>query len=237
MGSRRELEGWIAAGRVAVDGRVAQLGDRAPPGAAITVDGAPLRLRGATAAPRVIAYHKPEGELVTRNDPQGRASVFAALPALSGARWIAVGRLDLNSSGLLLFTNSGDLANRLMHPRHAVPRIYLARVLGELAPSALQRLREGIELDEGVQARFDALEPTGKASGANRWYRVTLHEGRNREVRRLFEAVGCRVSRLRRIAFGSVELPRDLGAGQWFELKPREIDELLESSRGAALSG
>ena len=237
MGSRREIEGWIAAGRVAVDGRVAQLGDRALPGAPITLDGAPLRLRVATAAPRVIAYHKPEGELVTRSDPQGRASVFARLPPLSGARWIAVGRLDLNSAGLLLFTNSGDLANRLMHPRHAVPRVYLARVLGELGPSAQTRLREGVELEEGVQARFDRLEATGKTSGANRWYRVTLHEGRNREVRRLFEAVGCRVSRLRRIAFGSVELPRDLDAGKWFELKPREIHQLLESSGGETLSG
>ena len=237
MGSRRAIEGWIAAGRVAVDGRVARLGDRALPGAAITLDGAPLRLRAATAAARVIAYHKPEGELVTRNDPQGRASVFARLPALSGARWIAVGRLDLNSSGLLLFTNSGDLANRLMHPRHAVPRVYLARVLGELGAAAQARLREGVELEEGVRGRFDTLAPTGKAVGANRWYRVTLHEGRNREVRRLFEAVGCRVSRLRRIAFGSVELPRDLGAGQWFELKPREIDRLVESSGAEALSG
>ena len=226
FGSRREIEGWIAAGRIAVAGRVAQLGDRAATGEVITIDGQPARLAVAPALPRVIAYHKPEGELVTRRDPEGRATVFARLPALAQGRWIAVGRLDLNSSGLLLFTDSGELANRLMHPRHGIERIYLARVLGELTAAAQRQLLGGVALDDGQRARFESIEATGKAAGANRWHRVALREGRNREVRRLFEAVGCRVSRLRRIRFGPVELPRDLAPGRWFELAPREVRAL-----------
>ena len=236
LGSRREIEGWIEAGRVAVHGRVARLGERAEPGAPITLDGRAVRLGAPAAAPRVIAYHKPEGELVTRSDPQGRATVFERLPPLAGGRWIAVGRLDLNSSGLLLFTDSGELANRLMHPRHEVQRVYLARVLGDLGVETRRRLLTGVLLDDGVAARFDALEPTGKESGANRWYRVALHEGRNREVRRLFESVGCRVSRLRRIRFGAVELPRELAPGRWFELTRRQVDDLSGSAPCAALS-
>jgi 23S rRNA pseudouridine2605 synthase len=226
LGSRREIEGWIAAGRIAVGGRVAQLGDRAAASDAITIDGVPARLAAARAATRVIAYHKPEGELVTRRDPEGRATVFANLPPLAHGRWIAVGRLDLNSSGLLLFTDSGELANRLMHPRHEVERVYLARVQGELSDTAGRQLLEGVTLDDGEPARFDTLEATGKRAGANRWYRVGLREGRNREVRRLFEAAGCRVSRLRRIRFGAVELPRDLRPGRWFELTAAEVRAL-----------
>lgn len=176
--------------------------------------------------PRVIAYHKPEGELVTRRDPEGRPTVFARLPPLAAGRWIAVGRLDLNSSGLLLFTNSGELAHRLMHPRHGIERVYLARVLGELTAAAQRRLLEGVALESGETARFERLEATGKLAGANRWYRVVLREGRNREVRRLFEAVGCRVGRLRRIRFGAVELPRELLPGRWIELQPREVRAL-----------
>jgi 23S rRNA pseudouridine2605 synthase len=174
----------------------------------------------------VIAYHKPEGEMVTRHDPEGRATVFARLPALAHGRWIAVGRLDLNSSGLLLFTDSGELAHRLMHPRHGIERVYMTRVLGELTAAMQRQLLEGVMLDGAERARFESLEASGKASGANRWYRVVLREGRNREVRRLFEAVGCRVSQLRRIRFGSVELPRDLAPGRWFELKPAEVRAL-----------
>ena len=226
MGSRREIEGWIAAGRIAVAGRVAQLGDRAAAGDPITIDGQPVRLAATRGLPRVIAYHKPEGELVTRRDPEGRATVFARLPVLTHGRWIAVGRLDLNSSGLLLFTDSGELANRLMHPRHGIERLYLARVQGELNSAAQRQLLDGVMLDDGEQARFDAVEATGKQAGANRWYRVALHEGRNREVRRLFDAVGCRVSRLRRIRFGPVELPRDLSPGRWLELRPAEVRAL-----------
>ena len=226
LGSRREIEGWITAGRIALAGRVAQLGDRAAPGDPITIDGEPARLAITRGRPRVIAYHKPEGELVTRRDPEDRPTVFARLPALAHGRWIAVGRLDLNSSGLLLFTDSGELANRLMHPRHGVERVYVARVLGELSSVAQRQLLDGVTLDDGERACFASLEATGKRAGANRWYRVALREGRNREVRRLFEAVGCRVSRLRRIRFGPVELPRDLAPGRWLELKPAEVQVL-----------
>lgn len=226
LGSRREIEAWIAAGRIAVAGRTAQLGDRATAGDAITLDGRPVQRSPAGTLPRVIAYHKPEGELVTRHDPEGRATVFARLPALAHGRWIAVGRLDLNSSGLLLFTDSGELAHRLMHPRHGVERVYMARVLGELTAVAQRQLLEGVMLENAEPARFESLEASGKATGANRWYRVVLREGRNREVRRLFEAAGCRVSRLRRIRFGPVELPRDLAPGRWFELKAAEVRAL-----------
>lgn len=233
FGSRREIEGWIAAGRIAVAGRTAQLGDRAAAGDPITIDGQPARLGAAPGLPRVIAYHKPEGELVTRRDPEGRPTVFGNLPALAQGRWIAVGRLDLNSSGLLLFTDSGELANRLMHPSHGVERLYLARVQGELSGAAQRQLLEGVLLDDGERARFDTLEATGKQAGANRWFRVALREGRNREVRRLFEAVSCRVSRLRRIRFGPVELPRELAPGRWLELKPAEVRALAEFSAPA----
>lgn len=226
LGSRREIETWISAGRVAVAGRTAQLGERAAAGDAITLDGKAVKLSPAGSLPRVIAYHKPEGELVTRRDPEGRATVFARLPALAHGRWIAIGRLDLNSSGLLLFTDSGELAHRLMHPRHGIERVYMARVLGELTVAAQRQLREGVALEGAERGRFESVEPSGKAAGANRWYRVTLREGRNREVRRLFEAVGCRVSRLRRIRFGAVELPRDLAPGRWLELAPAEVRAL-----------
>ena len=172
--------------------------------------------------PRVIAYHKPEGELVTRSDPEGRRTVFERLPPLQGARWVAIGRLDLNSSGLLLFTDSGDLANRFMHPRHEIEREYAVRVLGELGPAARGRLLGGVQLDDGM-ARFEHLEASGKPTGANRWVRVSLREGRNREVRRLFEAIGMQVSRLVRIRFGPVRLPRELKPGRWVELGGSEV--------------
>lgn len=175
--------------------------------------------------PRVIAYHKPEGELVTRSDPEKRSTVFDRLPPLRGGRWISIGRLDLNSSGLLLFTDSGELANRLMHPRHRIEREYAVRVQGAMTGEATQRLLAGIELDDGP-ARFETLMPTGEAAGANRWYRVMLREGRNREVRRMFEAVGCRVSRLIRIRFGPVALPRELEKGQWMDLDPETVEAL-----------
>jgi 23S rRNA pseudouridine2605 synthase len=226
LGSRRQIEGWIAAGRVALAGRTLRLGERAAPEDPITIDGLPVQLELRRPVSRVIAYHKPEGELVTRNDPEGRPTVFARLPKLARGRWIAVGRLDLNSSGLLLFTDSGDLANQLMHPRHGVERVYLARVLGELTAGARQQLLDGVSLGEGPPARFDSLAETGKQTGANRWYRVSLREGRNRAVRRLFEAVGCRVSRLRRVRFGTVALPAALQPGRWRELQPEEVAAL-----------
>src|SRR5882672_12838310 len=211
LGSRREIESWIEAGRVTLGGRVAQLGDRALPGDAIAIDGRPVRV-GQPVAGRVLIYNKPEGELVTRHDPEGRPTVFRRLPP---GRWIAVGRLDINSAGLLLFTDDGGLANRLMHPRFGVEREYAVRVQGTLGPAELDRLRRGVELEDG-HAAFERIEPADapERQSANRWYRVTLKEGRKREVRRMFEAVGARVSRLRRVRYGPVELPRDLRPGQ-----------------------
>jgi 23S rRNA pseudouridine2605 synthase len=197
-----------------VNGSVAQLGARALPKDQILVDGKPVK-PVAAAAPRVLLYHKPVGELVTQSDPEGRRTVFEALPP---GRWVAVGRLDLNSSGLLLLTDSGELANRLMHPRYELEREYAARIRGELRPDEKKQLLEGVELDGSV-ARFDRIETDRKGEGTNRWYRVVLCEGKNREVRRLFEAVGHAVSRLVRVRYGPVELPSDLPAGRWRELQ------------------
>lgn len=180
----------------------------------IAVDGKPVK-RAASAAPRVLLYHKPVGELVTRSDPEGRPTVFAALPP---GRWVAVGRLDLNSSGLLLFTDSGELANRLMHPRYGLEREYAARIRGELRADEKKQLLEGIEID-GERARFDRIEDHRGGEGTNRWYRVVLREGRKREVRRLFEALGHAVSRLVRLRYGPIALPADLPPGRWRELR------------------
>jgi 23S rRNA pseudouridine2605 synthase len=209
---------------VSVAGRVAKLGDRANAGEPVTLDGRPVALTG-KAPRRVLIYHKPEGELVTRNDPEGRPTVFARLPP---GRWIAVGRLDINSAGLLLFTDDGELANRLMHPRHEVEREYAVRVQGTLGTDAMEKLRRGVQLADGPAAfeRIEAADPRA-AGAANRWYRVMLREGRKREVRRIFEAVGARVSRLLRVRYGGIELPRDLESGQWRELAQSTLDELF----------
>lgn len=214
LGSRREIETWIEAGRVSVNGKVAKLGDRAAPSDAILVDGKAVA-RPSDAPPRVLLYHKPVGQLVTRSDPQGRATVFEQLPP---GRWVAVGRLDLNSSGLLLLTDSGGLANRLMHPRYGLEREYVARIRGALQPAEERKLVQGIPLD-GVPAKFESVRSDRASEGTNRWYRVVLKEGRNREVRRLFEAVGHPVSRLVRVRYGPLELPADLAPGRWIELR------------------
>ncbi len=207
-----------------MNGQVAKLGDRAAPSDAIVVDDKPVRA-APSAQPRVLLYHKPVGELVTRRDPEGRATVFTRLPP---GRWIAVGRLDLNSSGLLLLTDSGELANRLMHPRYGLEREYLARVRGELKPQERQKLLDGVPLD-GVPAKFERIESQRQGEGSNRWYRVVLQEGRNREVRRLFEALGHPVSRLSRVRYGTLELPSDLAAGEWRELAPKDVNRLVPS--------
>jgi len=214
LGSRREIEGWIAAGRVTVNGEVVTLGARAGPADQIAVDGKRVDRRKSE-EPRVLLYHKPVGELVTRSDPQGRPTVFSDLPP---GRWVAVGRLDLNSSGLLLLTDSGDLANRLMHPRYGLEREYVARIRGALQPAEERKLLEGIPLD-GEPARFESVRSDRDSGGTNRWYRVVLKEGRNREVRRLFEALGHPVSRLVRVRYGPLELPADLAPGRWIELR------------------
>jgi len=198
------------------------LGARASPHDEIRLDGKPVT-RATAAGFRVLIYHKPVGEVVTRSDPQGRRTVFQALPA---GRWVAVGRLDLNSSGLLLFTDSGELANRLMHPKYEVEREYSARVRGALSPEEKRLLLEGIAID-GVPARFERIDPGRAGEGVNRWYRVVLKEGRNREVRRLFEALGHPVSRLVRLRYGPVELPADLAPGRWRELRNPAILQRL----------
>lgn len=219
LGSRREIEGWISAGRVTVNGSVAVLGARVSARDAVCVDGKPVSLAGEEKPARVLLYHKPAGELVTRSDPQGRRTVFQALPP---GRWVAVGRLDLNSSGLLLLTDSGELANRLMHPRYGIEREYAARVRGKLRPDEEKQLLAGIPID-GEPARFERLERHREGEGTNHWYRVVLKEGRNREVRRLFEALGHPVSRLVRLRYGPIDLPADLPAGSWRELRNTSI--------------
>jgi 23S rRNA pseudouridine2605 synthase len=226
MGSRRELEVWIAAGRVQVNGQVATLGQRVGPTDRIRVDGQDLRRRPAQATRlQVIAYNKPEGEIVTRKDPEERPTIFRHLPRPKSGRWISVGRLDVNTSGLLLVTNDGELANRLMHPSREVEREYAVRILGAVPEPTLARLIEGVNLDDGP-ARFESIAEAG-GEGANHWYKVTLREGRNREVRRLWEAVGCRVSRLIRIRFGNVGLGPRLFSGNWRPLTDDELTGLL----------
>jgi 23S rRNA pseudouridine2605 synthase len=232
FGSRREIETWIAAGRVTVRGQVAKLGDRAAPGDLILLDGKEIKISATKSNPRVVLYHKPIGELVTRSDPEGRPTVFDKLPKLSPGRWVAIGRLDLNSSGLLLFTDSGELANQLMHPRQEIEREYEVRVQGGLDAEAIRRLLAGVELEDGP-AKFkgiDALQGK-KDSGTNRWYRVVLAEGRNREVRRMVEAVGGRVSRLMRVRFGPVALPLDLPPGRSLELAARQVEEIVRTGK------
>lgn len=226
LGSRREMETWIRAGRVRLNGEPAKLGDRVKPGDRVQVDGTELHLNPNREQPkRVIAYNKPEGEIVTRRDPEGRTTVFSKLPSIRDGRWINVGRLDINTSGLMLFTNDGELANRLMHPSREVEREYSVRILGEVPDASLRRLTEGMELEDGP-ARFDSVEAAG-GSGANRWYRVVIREGRNREVRRLWEAVGATVSRLIRVRYGNVEMGPRLFAGHARKLDEQEIDGLF----------
>lgn len=234
MGSRRQIEAWISQGRVAVNGRVVSLGDQAEPADRITVDGRPVPRRGEHPRRRVLLYHKPVGEVTTRRDPEGRPTVFDRLKPPGVGRWLAVGRLDLNTSGLLLLTTDGELANRLTHPRYQVQRTYAVRVHGEVAADALQRLQAGIELDDGM-ARFESITDAG-GTGTNHWYHVTLREGRHREVRRLWDAVGVTVSRLIRIGYEQFNLPRDLRPGRSRELTPVEVDALAARSGLAALS-
>jgi 23S rRNA pseudouridine2605 synthase len=220
------METWIEAGRVSINGRIARLGDCAAPGDVLAVDGRRVHaLRLKPKGIKLLGYYKPAGIVCSRRDPEGRPTVYDQMPRRYRGRWISIGRLDLNTSGLLLFTNHGELAHRLMHPSHEVVREYAVRVLGDPPPDILERLRIGVPLEDGL-ARFDAVEDAG-GQGANRWFRVTLREGRNREVRRLWESQGVTVSRLIRIRYGTVSLPREVRQGKWWELEPPEVEALL----------
>jgi 23S rRNA pseudouridine2605 synthase len=219
------MDAAIAAGRVTVNGALAAPGARVRPGDRVLLDGQAVRLRSEGKEPRLLIYHKPAGQLVTTHDPKGRPTVFQNLPPLRGGHWIAVGRLDFNTGGLLLFTDSGELADRLMHPRSEIEREYAVRVRGELSREQMGTLTRGIALDDGP-AKFDRIA-AGGGTGSNRWYQVVLREGRNREVRRMFESMGVTVSRLIRVRFGPFILPSYLRRGQWRNLEPKEVAELL----------
>ena len=227
MGSRLEMEQLILEGRISVNNEPAHVGQRIQYGDQIKVNGKPIRYRIDPPPARVIAYHKPVGEVVTHDDPQNRPTVFRKLPRQVQGKWQSVGRLDLNTEGLLLFTTSGELANKLMHPRFGLEREYAVRVLGALSNEEKARLLEGVQLDDGV-ASFGSIEDGG-GEGSNCWYRVTISEGRNREVRRMLESVGHAVSRLIRIRYGAMVLPRGLKRGAWMELDERDIQALLKA--------
>ena len=231
LGSRRLMETWIREGKVTVNGTVATIGTRVKPSDSIRIGRKSVRWPATHRLPRVLVYHKPEGEIVSHEDPEGRTSVFEQLPQLRGAKWLAVGRLDYNTSGLLIFTTSGELANRMMHPRFAVEREYAVRIVGQLNAGQLERLKNGIELSDGL-AKCDAVSDEG-GEGSNHWYRIVLREGRNRVVRRMFEALGLTVSRLIRVRFGVVALPPRLKRGQVTSLPAAEVKRLLEWLDGA----
>ena len=227
-GSRREIEKAITEERVKINNVIATLGQPVLSTDKIMFNGKIVHLREENILPRILIYHKPEGELVTENDPEGRPTVFEKLPRIKRSKWISIGRLDFNTSGLLIFTSYGELANRLMHPKYEIEREYSVRVLGELSEDVMSSLKEGIELGDGI-AKFETLYFEG-GEGANRWYRVTLKEGRNREVRRMFEAFGITVSRLIRVRFGEITLPSHLKRGMFLELKQNEVISLLKWS-------
>lgn len=226
LGSRRDMEELIASGRVTVNGAPAVVGQGVTQYDVVRVDSRPIRISFEAELPQVLIYHKPEGEIVSQDDPEGRASVFDKLPRIKQGKWIAIGRLDMNTSGLLIFTNSGELANRFMHPRYEVEREYAVRIFGELTEEQMTMLTQGIELEDGP-ASFDSISAQG-GEGANHWYQVILREGRNREVRRLFEAFQLPVSRLMRVRFGPINLPPRVKRGQMLKLEQKQVVDLLE---------
>jgi 23S rRNA pseudouridine2605 synthase len=228
LGSRRDMEELIIAGRVSVNGEPAHIGQRILPADQVRINGKLIQRKVTKRPPRVLVYHKPAGEIVSHNDPEGRPSVFDRLPNMKAAKWLAVGRLDFNTEGLLLFTTSGDLANRLMHPRYGIDREYAVRTLGELEEGMRQKLLAGVELEDGT-ANFSRIADGG-GEGINKWYRVTIGEGRNREVRRMFESIGLTVSRLIRTRYGALTLPRGLKRGRWEEMDEHAVRDLLSVS-------
>jgi 23S rRNA pseudouridine2605 synthase len=228
LASRRQIEGWLKEGRIHVNGQLAKLGDRITLQDKVRVDGRDIALmKSANKKTRVLLYHKPEGEICSRKDPENRPTVFDRLPLLRNSRWISVGRLDFNTSGVLLLTNDGELAHRLMHPSKEIEREYAVRVQGQVSPAMLKNLKEGVAL-EGVPARFEVITDAG-GEGSNHWYHVLVKEGRNRVVRKLWESQGVKVSRLIRIRFGSITLPRALRRGRWMELEKEAVTDLLKS--------
>ena len=241
LGSRRYMEEVIAAGRVSVNGQVAQVGERIEPGDELRIDGRKVQFQiEDEIRRRVLIYYKPEGEICSRNDPESRPTVFDNLPTIANDRWVMVGRLDINSTGLLLFTNDGELANRLMHPSNEIEREYAVRVMGEVTPQLRNNMLNGVVLDDGP-AKFESFSEIG-GEGINRWYQVVVKEGRNREVRRIFESQGLKVSRLLRTRYGTVILPRELRTGRWMELDKTDIDNLakaveLKPRQGTGLFG
>lgn len=226
FGSRRDMEKLIESGRVSVNGHVATLGAAVLASDTVKVDNRVVHLPFEAELPQVLLYHKPEGEIVSQDDPEGRATVFDKLPRIKQGKWIAIGRLDMNTSGLLIFTNSGELANRFMHPRYEVEREYAVRILGELTEGQMLQLTQGIELEDGM-ASFNSIYPTG-GEGANKWYQVVIKEGRNREVRRLFEVFHLPVSRLMRVRFGPINLPPRVKRGAMLKLEQKQVVDLLE---------
>lgn len=226
-GSRREMEAWIDAGRLSINGKKARTADRVTEADTIKLDDKLVSLNFSPSQQRTLIYNKPEGEICSRHDPEGRDTVFSHLPKLHNARWISVGRLDFNTSGLLLFTTDGELANKLMHPSAQIEREYAVRILGEVSEEIIKRLRKGVELEDG-RAKFDSIVDAGGA-GANHWYHVVIKEGRKREVRRLWESQELRVSRLVRIRYGDMVLPRNLRQGRWQDLEAKEMIGLYDS--------
>jgi 23S rRNA pseudouridine2605 synthase len=230
FGSRRAMEEMILAGRITVNRMPAEVGQKVGPGDEVRINGEVVKVRFAEPRARVLMYHKPAGELVTRDDPEGRATVFEKLPSIGNGRWINVGRLDYNTEGLLLFTNSGELANRLMHPRYEVEREYAVRVMGRLTDEQVEKLTAGIELDDGPARCEKVTDGGGDDDGSNHWYHVVLREGRNREVRRIFETLGLMVSRLIRTRFGAIAMPSTLKRGQLVELEAPEVEAIVASA-------
>ncbi|HBS26863.1 MAG TPA: 23S rRNA pseudouridylate synthase B [Gammaproteobacteria bacterium] len=230
-GSRREIERWIAAGHITVDGKVATPGDRISSESEVTLRGKAISLKAVGQIQvRVLLYHKPAGELVSRSDPDGRKLVFDQLPDMKTSRWVSVGRLDYNTSGLLLFTNDGQLANKLMHPSSEIEREYAVRILGKVTDEHIKNMRKGVMLEDGP-AKFDDIVEEKGGTGANHWYHVLLKEGRNREVRRIWESQDLKVSRLNRVRYGPVVLPRGLRPGKWKELDSRNVNWLYQAAK------